>query len=98
MNRKLRQTRSSRIYGAHWRQLRLKILARDGGPCQIRGPGCRGVANEVDHILPTAMGGSWYEPINLRAACTTCNRKRAGAFTQRQRARRYPGPSQDWPI
>jgi 5-methylcytosine-specific restriction endonuclease McrA len=95
-NKKLAQKRSSRIYNATWRKVRLQVLARDGGLCQIRGPGCRGIANEVDHVRPTAMGGSWYDPINLRAACTTCNRKRAGAFTQRQR--REPRSTQDWNV
>lgn len=60
-----------------WRQTRQLVLDRDGRECQIGGPGCRGVATEVDHIIPHAHGGD--DSLgNLRAACKPCN-GRAGA-------------------
>lgn len=60
-----------------WRRVRLLVLERDGWRCRIRGPRCEGRANEVDHIVPKDAGGAALDPINLRAACQTCNRGRA---------------------
>jgi len=47
--------------GRPWRRLREKILQRDGYLCQC--PLCQGealplLADEVDHIIPLAQGGS----------------------------------------
>lgn len=56
---------------------RQRILARDGWRCQLRLDGCLGHADEVDHIVPFAKGGSDADS-NLRAACGPCNRKRGG--------------------
>jgi 5-methylcytosine-specific restriction endonuclease McrA len=53
-------------------RLRPLILERDGGRCQIRGPGCTGAADSVDHIVPLALGGT-HAPENLRSACLHCN-------------------------
>jgi 5-methylcytosine-specific restriction protein A len=63
-------------YSGPWKKVRLKVLERDGHACQIRGPGCTGAAQEVDHILPVSMGGAWYEEENLRASCSKCNNAR----------------------
>ena len=51
-----------------WRSIRAGILARDGHRCQL----CGRPANEVDHIIPLADGGSDVEG-NLRALCRACN-------------------------
>lgn len=60
-----------------WRAVRLQVLHRDGGMCQIRrGDGCTLTATEVDHIVPVADGGQLLDPDNLRAACRWCNRGR----------------------
>lgn len=53
------------------------MLERDGWRCRINGAKCEGVAGEVDHIVPKDAGGAALDPINLRAACKTCNRGRA---------------------
>ena len=63
-------------YSGPWRRIRAQVLERDGGLCQIRGPRCTTVATAVDHIIPVASGGAWFDPQNLRGACTTCNNGR----------------------
>jgi len=63
-------------YSGPWQRIRREILDRDNHLCQIRGTGCTFVATEVDHILPVSKGGAWYDPLNLRGACFTCNNQR----------------------
>ena len=70
------------VYGGKWPTVRKRILQRDNHTCQIALPGCTITANTVDHITPVALGGSWYEPDNLRAACAHCNGELA-KITQR---------------
>ena len=55
-----------------WYRKRKRILERDGHECQIRGQKCLGVATEVDHVVPHALGGDASDG-NLRAACKPCN-------------------------
>lgn len=52
-----------------WRKLRLVILDRDGWRCKL----CLRYANHADHIIPVHLGGDWWSPTNLRAACRSCN-------------------------
>lgn len=63
-------------YSGPWRKIRAQILQRDGQLCQIRGPKCTTQATAVDHIIPIAAGGPWYDPANLRATCVNCNNAR----------------------
>jgi len=64
-----RRTLSAEDLGsAAWKELRLKILARDGRLCQL----CGRPATHVDHIRPRSQGGRSV-PDNLRATCATCN-------------------------
>lgn len=72
-----------------WRELRVVVLERDGGVCQIRGPRCRLDASDVDHRVPWQAGGAWFDLENLRAACETCNRGRARKPVERR-------PSRTW--
>ena len=60
-------------YGGPWPRIRRMILERDRHACKINGPRCKGAATTVDHIISWQSGGAWYDPDNLRAACTTCN-------------------------
>jgi 5-methylcytosine-specific restriction enzyme A len=79
------------VYGSKWRRVRAIVLKRDGFECQVRGPGCRGLAGEVDHIIPVLAGGALYDPANLRASCAWCNRHREAQSRKRQRK-----PSREW--
>ena len=80
------------VYRRSWKLLRLRILARDGYACQIKGPGCQDRATEVDHIISISEGGPMLAPQNLRAACRLCNRRRAGG------SRKAHGASRRWPV
>lgn len=60
-----------------WRKLRPVIFARDNYECRVRLPGCTGRAEVVDHIHPWLAGGSWFDPLNLRASCDHCNAVRS---------------------
>jgi 5-methylcytosine-specific restriction endonuclease McrA len=71
-----------------WQRVRRAVLARDGYICQVRGPRCTGIANTVDHVLPSSTHPHlfWAEE-NLRASCRRCNYGRgnhAAAAKQRQ--------------
>jgi 5-methylcytosine-specific restriction protein A len=72
---------TDRGYGYAWQQLRKRILSRDCGLCQIKGPGCRFVAREVDHVVnkATAREKGWTDAqidaeSNLQSACEPCHR------------------------
>jgi hypothetical protein len=57
-----------------WQALRLAILRRDGGLCQIRGRSCTGIATTAHHILPSSTHPHrFFDPSNLQAACKPCN-------------------------
>ena len=68
----LYQTTRSGHNPRRWRQFRLTILARDNYLCYC----CDATADEVDHIVPLALGGAEYDPANCRAACQHHNRSR----------------------
>jgi hypothetical protein len=65
--------RRNRTYGRKWREVRLRVLARDEHRCQIRSPRCRGTATMVDHVTPAKETGPVYDPMLLRACCRPCN-------------------------
>lgn len=80
--------------------VRRQVFARDGGRCRIEGPDCLGIAQEVDHIVPVALGGALLDLDNLRASCRICNGQR-GVVTSvlkrlRNQAARAARPSRDW--
>ena len=78
---------TKRQYSGPWATIRLKVLARDRGVCQIGGPRCTLRATQVDHIVPVSRGGSWWDTSNLRAACARCNNDRNRvALTKASRA------------
>jgi 5-methylcytosine-specific restriction protein A len=60
-------------YGGRWKTVRLEVLARDKHKCQIAGSKCTTIADQVDHIIPVAYGGAWWDLDNLRASCRNCN-------------------------
>lgn len=54
------------------KRLRFEILRRDNHACRYCGAGAPDVKLTVDHVVPTALGGS-DEPGNLVACCMPCN-------------------------
>ena len=78
-----------------WAKTRLRILRRDDWRCYRCG---RRNANEVDHVIPAALGGS-DEDDNLAAICVRCHRiktaeDRAAVRAKRskvRKARLHPG-------
>jgi len=89
-------TRERRVSGSTWRRLRPQIMERDGYMCQIRGPKCTTLATEVDHIIPWRAGGAMYDPDNLRAACSNCNKRRARRDGVGTTNNNRPKPSREW--
>ena len=70
--RKCRREQKAPYADARYRRLRPIVLARDDYTCQIRRPGCEGVATTVDHIDASRKDG----PVtadDLQAACLHCN-------------------------
>jgi len=57
------------------RDVRVAVIARDGGKCQLRYPGICLVDKQIDidHIFPWARGGSSKDMSNLQCACHPCN-------------------------
>lgn len=54
------------------KRLRFEILRRDNHACRYCGAASPDVKLTVDHVVPTALGGS-DDPSNLVAACVGCN-------------------------
>ena len=54
----------------------------------MRGPSCTHAATEVDHRIPAAAGGAFFDPANLRASCKACNIGRAASTKHREGWRR----------
>ena len=54
------------------KRLRFEILRRDNHTCRYCGGTAPDVVLTVDHVVPTALGGT-DEPSNLVAACKDCN-------------------------
>lgn len=58
-----------------WRALRLFVLSRDGGVCQLQLPGrCLGDADQVHHLEAFHGTPGTENPSDLVAACGPCNR------------------------
>lgn len=54
------------------KRMRFEILRRDNHTCRYCGQTAPDVKLAVDHVLPTALGGT-DDPNNLVTACTDCN-------------------------
>jgi 5-methylcytosine-specific restriction endonuclease McrA len=74
--------RSSRgVYNTQrWRELRIRILQRDGFTCHK----CGGKANHAGHITPftNPTDPLAWNPANLHAECSHCNGREAGKRLQ----------------
>jgi len=80
------KTSSERGYDYAWQKRRERILSRDAGLCQIRGPACRFIAGEVDHKVNKAAARAlgWTDEqieddSNLQATCGTCHKAKTAA-------------------
>ncbi|MGV0717854.1 HNH endonuclease [Mycolicibacterium sp. XJ662] len=74
------QPEHRKLYGsARWKKLRFQVLTEDGPLCRLRLPGCTGVADTVDHVVPVR---DWAEGMfvrsNCRPSCKHCNASRGG--------------------
>lgn len=80
-------------------EIRRRVFSRDGYICQVRGPDCTGKAEEVDHIVPQALGGV-HDDSNLRASCRVCNGQRGVATRQEVEDLKHQvsmqGSSREW--
>ena len=85
------------VYRGPWKTVRRRVLERDNHTCQIGLPGCLGQANSVDHIVPVALGGDWYNLDNLRAACAPCNGELAKITQKHVAQQRRDTPTTDTP-
>lgn len=74
-------TTTERGYGAAWQRKSKRVIARDGGVCQLRLNGCTGRATTADHIVPKIQGGT-DDDSNLQAACNTCNASKGGRLAR----------------
>jgi 5-methylcytosine-specific restriction endonuclease McrA len=74
------------IKTAEWRRVRLAVLQRDLWTCNY----CGQEAQEVDHVIPRASGGT-NEEDNLVAACRRCNRSKGKGLKPRS-GRFFVGP------
>ena len=63
-----------------WRELRLRILRRDGYRCAY----CGEQATTVDHVRPKSRGGT-DDPANLVSACPRCNYSKQGRTVEEWR-------------
>jgi len=80
------KTSTERGYDYAWQQRRKRILSRDGGLCQIKGPGCTYVAREVDHVINKAAARTrgWTDEqieadTNLQSVCPCCHKAKTNA-------------------
>jgi 5-methylcytosine-specific restriction endonuclease McrA len=82
------------------RAVRARILARDGGVCQLGYPGCTYHATEIDDIVPVSVLGVGREQLdddNRQAVCHHCHHVKTEAHRiaavrasqQRRAARRH---------
>ena len=61
------------LHSKHWKDLRERVLERDGGICQLKLWGCTGRATTVDHETYERLGNERDE--DCRAACEACQQR-----------------------
>ena len=66
-----------RYHTSRWRKLREQVL-RDEPLCHYcEAKGIHTLATTVDHVVPVARGGDFWERENLCGACLSCNSSKA---------------------
>ena len=73
------------IRSRRWQALRLSVLMAADWTCAD----CAGLAQEVDHIVPTRAGGSMWDASNLQPLCRSCHIKKSAIENGRR-------PRDDW--
>lgn len=69
-------TRQPTIHHRRWRTLRARVI-REEPNCWLQLPGCTGVSNTVDHVIPRSVRPDLtMTRSNLRGACSRCNYSR----------------------
>jgi 5-methylcytosine-specific restriction endonuclease McrA len=63
-----------------WKQMRLRVLARDGWVCTYCHKHLEGADATVDHITSRKQGGSLFDMDNLTSACKSCNSSKGSLF------------------
>lgn len=75
---------TQRGYGHAWQQLRKQIFERDGYLCiSCQQAGEITPANEIDHIINKASGGT-DDPSNLQSLCTSCHKAKTQTENQKK--------------
>jgi 5-methylcytosine-specific restriction endonuclease McrA len=87
-----------KLWSAQWVYLRAMFCATLPRPCEICGEVVnRGDRWELDHRIPRAEGGAWYDPANLRPVHFTCNRRDTWRLANlSMRRKRTAPPSRAW--
>lgn len=71
----MKHSRKKEILGSgKWKQVRLRVLARDGWQCTYCGTNLDKTNAQVDHVVPLAKDST--DPFNMEglvAACRRCN-------------------------
>ena len=78
--------------------LRQAIYQRDGGHCRLRLPGCTQTPTDLDHIISPEQGGEWFDPNNLRAACSHCNSARSNPDSRHNQTTTPTTPTRHWTV
>ena len=73
----------SALGSGKWKQLRLRVLARDGWVCTYCGTHLEGGNATVDHITSRKTGGDMWDMDNLTSACKSCNSRKGMGFFRR---------------
>jgi 5-methylcytosine-specific restriction protein A len=78
-----------------WKQVRKRVMERDGHECQVRGSKCTIDAYAVDKIIPAHVDPDLaLDMENLRAVCGNCHNqitaRQASAAAAEARRRRSP--------
>lgn len=63
-----------RGHDAEYDRARAELLAGGPWPCELRLPGCTGIATTADYVIPWSLGGTLAD--GLGRACGHCNTAR----------------------
>jgi 5-methylcytosine-specific restriction enzyme A len=89
-----RKEHKSPEYGrAAWKRARAAAMARAGGRCEIRGPGCAGAAVSVDHVFGLAADPSHRF---LQCACKPCHDAKTSGESNRGHREPPATPRTQW--